>query len=220
MGEIELTGATLSRPKHARRKQARPGEILQAALDVFLEHGYAASRVSDIASRAGVTKGTVYLYFDDKERLFEAVVRETLGAMMLRGHALAQAFKGTAVELLSNVLAHWWNEIVLHEKISALPRLMIAEARNFPRLAQFYHGSVIAPARSLLKEVLERGVRSGEFRPVDVECTIHFIIAPFLYQQSMQHSLVPAVPGMMLGTENFLNAFTDHLLHALAARPV
>lgn len=206
-----------SHPPRCRRKEARPGELIQAALDVFVERGYAGARLEDIAQRAGVTKGTVYLYFTDKHELFEAVVRDTLGSMLSRGHAIAKGFEGSASELLREVLARWWHDIVQNDKVSALPKLMISEAGNFPRLAHFYYQAVIEPGRALLREVLVRGVRRGEFRPVDVENYIHFIIAPLLYRQCMQHSFLPVVPGLHLGDENFLNAYTEHLLYSLSA---
>ena len=210
--------ATDPLPVRCRRKEARPGELIQAALDVFVERGYAGARLDDIAQRAGVTKGTVYLYFTDKQELFEAVVRETLGSMLTRGQAIASGFEGSASDLLREVLARWWRDIVQNDKVSALPKLMISEAGNFPRLAQFYYQAVIEPGRALLREVIVRGIRRGEFRSVDVENYIHFIIAPLLYRQCMQHSFLLAVPGMNLGSENFLETYTEHLLYSLAVR--
>ena len=165
-----------------RRKEARPGELIEAALDVFVERGYAGARLDDIAQRAGVTKGTVYLYFKDKEELFEAVVRATLGSLLTRGLAIASEFEGSSADLLREVLGRWWRDVVLNERISALPKLMIAEAGNFPRLARFYYRSVIEPGRQLMRDVIERGMQSGEFRHVDVENTIHFIIAPLPFE--------------------------------------
>ena len=209
-----------AQPVRCRRKDARPGELIQAALDVFVERGYAGARLDDIAQRAGVTKGTVYLYFTDKQELFEAVVRETLGSMLSRGQAIASGFEGTASDLLREVLARWWRDIVQNDKVSALPKLMISEAGNFPRLAQFYYQAVIEPGRALLREVLVRGIRRGEFRPVDVENYIHFIIAPLLYRQCMQHSFLQAVPGIHLGDKNFLESYTEHLLCSLSVRPM
>ncbi len=199
-----------------RRKEARPGELIEAALDVFVERGYSGARLDDIAHRAGVTKGTVYLYFKDKEELFEAVVRETLGSLLTRGQAMASGFEGTSAELLRDVIERWWRDIVQSEKISALPKLMIAEAGNFPRLARFYYHVVIEPGRAILREVLERGMRSGEFRRVEVDDYVHFIIAPILLRQCMQHSFLHAVPGMHLGTDSFVESFIEHLLCSLA----
>lgn len=200
----------------SRRKDARPGELIQAALDVFVERGYAAARLDDIAQRASVSKGTVYLYFKDKEVLFEAVVRETLGSLVARSRVVAAGHTGTAAELLAQILKFWWTDVVMDPRISALPKLIISEARNFPRLARSYYQIVIEPGRSLLSEVLELGARRGEFRAVPIDNFVHFIIGPLLYRQCMQHSLALAVPGMSLGDDEFLASFLDHLLRSLA----
>src|SRR5690349_21431284 len=89
-----------TRPRWHRRKEARPAEIVAAALDVFVERGFAAARLEEVARRAGVTKGTVYLYFRNKEALLKAVVRENIVPVIARGEAVAQAFTGSARELL------------------------------------------------------------------------------------------------------------------------
>lgn len=187
-----------------------------AALDVFVERGYTAARLDDIAHRAGVSKGTVYLYFKDKEELFEAVVKETLGTLVARGHAVAAGHTGTAGSLLREILSYWWLDIVNDPRLSALPKLMIAEAGNFPSLALSYYQIVIEPARALLRDVLERGMRSGEFRIVATTNFVQFIIGPLLYRQCMQHSFALAVPGISLGDDQFLESFLDHLLRSLA----
>jgi AcrR family transcriptional regulator len=215
---IQPTEPALAAVARCRRKDARPGELIEAALDVFVERGYAAARLDDIAQRAGVTKGTVYLYFTDKEELFEAVVQKTLGGMVARGHAIAAGHTGRASDLLVEILGHWWQDIVCDPRASALPKLLIAEACNFPRLARAYYQIVIEPGRALLREVLNRGIDSGEFRPVSVDNVVQFIIAPLVYRQCMQHSLQMAVPGMQLGDGEFLASFKDHLLASLTAR--
>ena len=97
-----------SKPRWKRRKDARPGEIVAAALDVFGERGFAATKLADVARRAGVTKGTLYLYFDSKEALFKAVVRETIVPVIAKGEALAQSFTGSARELLEQLVREYW----------------------------------------------------------------------------------------------------------------
>src|SRR5439155_16976055 len=96
------------KPRWQRRKDARPEEIVAAALDVFVEHGFAGARLEDVARRAGVTKGTVYLYFKSKEALFKAVVRQTIVPAIAQGEALAQAFTGSARELLERLVREYW----------------------------------------------------------------------------------------------------------------
>lgn len=210
-----------SRPRRARRKDARPGELIDAALDEFAERGFAGARLEDIARRAGVTKGTVYLYFASKQELLEAAVRHTLVSFIARGHATVRDFEGSTPELLRTVLTAWWHDVV-RTKAAALGKLMVAEATNFPELARFYYDNVIEPGRRLQARILERGIARGEFRPVPVEFTVSFIIAPFLYVQYNQHSFAKVVAGSAIDTDGFLDALIEHLLASLApheARP-
>src|SRR5690348_7286622 len=117
-----------------RRKEARPGEILDAALDCFAERGFAATRLEDVAARAGVTKGTMYLYFASKEDLFKAVVRGFVVPIIEHIEA-AVAGPGQVSERIERVVAAWV-EKVYGGRVGALPKLMVAEAGNFPDLAQ------------------------------------------------------------------------------------
>ncbi len=204
-------------PRRERRKEARPGELIDAALDVFADRGFAGARLEDIAQRAGVTKGTVYLYFASKQELFEAAVRHTLVSSIARAHATVRDFEGTTPELLRTVLSAWWHGVV-RTKAAALGKLMLAEATNFPELARFYYDNVIEPGRRLQARILERGIARGEFRPVPVELTVNFIIAPLLYVQYNQHSFAQVIPGAAIDDDGFLDAFVEHLLAALAPR--
>ena len=208
----EASGRRLRR--QTRRKEARPRELIDAALDVFVAAGYAAARLEDIARRADVTKGTVYRYFRNKQELFEAVVRDTLGALMHRGQTALREFEGPTVELLDRVVTDWWDGVVLG-KASALPKLMIAESGNFPKLARVYYEQVIEPARWLQRRILERGIARGEFRAVDVDSFLHFIIGPLLYVQCWRHSFASVMGQPELADRRFLAALLDHLHGAL-----
>jgi AcrR family transcriptional regulator len=169
-----------------RRKDARPGEILAAALECFAERGFAATRLVDVARRAGVTKGTLYLYFSNKEELFKAVVRETIVAGIARSEALVGDAAKPAPQLLEDVLQGWATQI--ETPASAIPKLVLAEAGNFPDLAQFYVNEVIHRGRSLIRRVLVAGIARGEFRPVDVESAIDCVIAPMILTMLWRHS--------------------------------
>src|SRR6266508_6790353 len=118
--------ATTRSPRWRRRKDARPEEIVAAALDVFVERGFAAATLYDVARRAGVTKGTIYLYFESKEALFKAVVRETIVPVIAQGEALAQSFPGSARELLERLVREYWR-LVGETALAGIPKLMIAE---------------------------------------------------------------------------------------------
>jgi AcrR family transcriptional regulator len=172
-----------------RRKDSRPREILEAALDCFAERGFAATRLEDVAARAGVTKGTAYLYFKNKEELFKAVVSGYL-VPAIEQFEVAARTPGPVSELLTSIAAMFF-EKVYNTKFSALPKLVIAEASNFPELARFYLDEVIDRARRLLTALLRRGIAAGEFREVDVEHTVYCMIAPLMFSALWKHSLGP-----------------------------
>lgn len=186
-----------------RRKEARPAEVSAAALELFVEKGFAATRLDDIAARTGVSKGTLYLYFDNKEALFEAVIREGVLPLVDRDEAMVASHHGSAFELLRQILSGWW-EALVSTSLSGISKLMISEARNFPEVAAFYHQSVIRRLRSMIATVLERGVASGEFRPVDIEACVSVAVAPMLMLVVWKHSLeiciAPTDPQRTLAT--------------------
>jgi AcrR family transcriptional regulator len=176
------------KPTHRRRKEARPGELTAAALDLFVEKGYAATRLDDVAARAGVSKGTLYLYFDGKEALFKAVVREGILPALAEGESLVAGFAGNSAELLRAVVLGMWR-LIGSQRLGGIPKLIFAEAGNFPEIASFYHEEVIQRGTSLLRSVIERGIARGEFRGVDVHVTVHLVIAPVLMRMIWRHSI-------------------------------
>jgi AcrR family transcriptional regulator len=171
-----------------RRKAARPAEILDAALDCFAERGFTATRMDDVAVRAGVTKGTVYLYFKTKEELFTALVRSKLLPNIERLEAASA--DAPAPVLLERLMAMWAEHLV-PSRASVLPKLIMAEAGNFPELAKFYLDEVIHPARAQLASVLRRGVQTGEFRPIDVDSIVYCVLGPLLFAVYWRHSFEP-----------------------------
>lgn len=162
-----------------RRKEARPSELTAAALGLFVEKGFAATRLEDVAARAGVSKGTLYLYFDSKEALFKAVIQEGILPVVAENEAIAAQHTGSSFDLLEKLLDNWWGKIGLTD-FAGIPKLMVAEARNFPEVAQFYYENVIRRGRALVGAALERGMAAGEFRRLDVETAIDVVIAPIL----------------------------------------
>lgn len=171
-----------------RRKEARPSELTAAALDLFVEKGFAATRLEDVAQRAGLSKGTLYLYFDSKEALFKSVIQEGVVPVLVEGEGIAARHEGSAFELLEKLLANWWAGIG-ETSFAGIPKLMIAESRNFPELAQFYYENVIRRGRAQVASALERGMASGEFRRLDVETSIDVIIAPILMLVIWRYSM-------------------------------
>jgi AcrR family transcriptional regulator len=161
-----------------RRKEARPQEILSAALRVFAKNGFAAARIDDIAAEAGIAKGTVYLYFDSKEAMFKGLLRDMLGARLSEIGGLARG-ADTVSDMLAQVvraLGHFASE----SELVVLPKMVIAEAGNFPDLARIYREEVVDRGLALLGGLIREGIARGEFRDVKVDHAVRLAIAPVL----------------------------------------
>jgi AcrR family transcriptional regulator len=169
-----------------RRKDARPGEIVAAGLACFAERGFAATRLEDVASRAGVTKGTLYLYFPNKEELFKAVVRQAVVPNIVLGEVLVAHSSAPAPVLLEQLIGRLQAAMVA--PASAIPKIVIAEAGNFPDIARFYLEEVIQRGLRLVRRVLKAGVARGELRPMDVESTAYCVVAPMMLGMLWRHS--------------------------------
>ncbi len=202
------------RPRWRRRKEDRPAEITAAALACFAERGFAATRLDDIARRAGVTRGTLYLYFPNKEELFKAVVRQAIGPALKRAEGLLAGSEAPSAELLLQVLRAI-PDAVMKGPGSAIPKLVITEAANFPDLARFYLDEVVHPAKGLIGSLVRRGIARGEFREIDSDQAVYCVIAPVLLAALWRHSLQPFDEGG-LEYERLMRTHTDLLLHGLA----
>ncbi len=201
------TAETKNEPRFERRKDARPGEILDAALDLFVEKGFAATRLEDVAQRAGVSKGTVYLYFDSKEDLFKAVIRSGMVRAIEEAERRVAAYSGSASDLLRELYTAWWQNIG-GTKLAGIPKLMISEAQNFPELARFYYEEVIQRGSQLFARTIERGIERGEFRRVNVDHTVRAIVSPLIMRAILEHSFLPCA-----GPEDFdVPAYFEHTL--------
>jgi len=175
MKPTPLAGET----RWTRRKQERPAEILDAALKVFAQKGFAAARMDDIAKEAGVTKGTIYLYFENKEAVFKSLVRESVGATIATVTAAAQAQEGSARLLLRMVLTRVAQLLVESDRV-VLPKIVIGESRNFPWLAEFYRFEIIEKGLQLMMSLIERGIAQGEFRALPAHHVARLCVAPVL----------------------------------------
>jgi AcrR family transcriptional regulator len=200
------------RPPRQRRKEARPSELTAAALDLFVEKGFAATRLDDVAARAGVSKGTLYLYFDSKEALFKAVVEEAVVPLLLAAKQQMAEFEGPSVDLLRRLIFGWWEQIG-GTRLAGIPKLIISESQNFPEVAQYYHDQVIVRGRALFRTALQRGVEQGEFRPLDIESAIDVILAPLLMLGIWRHSLNSC--GRTTDPEIYLQTHFDLLVQGL-----
>jgi AcrR family transcriptional regulator len=213
-GNQERGAAGAGEARWRRRKEARPGEILDAALAEFAARGFATARMEDIAARAGVTKGTLYLYFASKEELFKSLVRESIGAAIAARQADAEAFEGSAAELLATVL-RFIGFFARTSDRAVLPKIVLAEAGNFPELVRFYRAEVVDRGMALLSSIIARGIARGEFRVVDPQHGARLAIAPLLLIVSWRASFSgqDAIPFDM---EGLVESHIDVLLRGLA----
>lgn len=201
--------------RRERRKEARPGELLDAALDLFVEKGFAATRSEEVAARAGVSKGTLFLYFPSKEELFKAVVRENMSGRFTEWNEEFGRFEGSTADMVRHFMQVWWDRIGA-TRASGITKLIISEARNFPELAAFYQQEVIRPGMELVRRILQRGVERGEFRPLDIDYAVFNIVAPMIFLIMMKHSLGACVPqDYALDPQRYLQSQLDILLHGL-----
>lgn len=203
--------------RRERRKEARPGELLDAALELFVEKGFAATRAEEVAARAGVSKGTLFLYFQSKEELFKAVVRANLSGRFEEWNQELEDFQGTAADMVHYCMQAWWQRIG-STRAGGIPKLMMSEARNFPELALFYQQEVVRPGMALIRRILQQGVERGEFRPdLDLDLTVFSIVAPMMFMTMMQHSLGACVPqDYPLDVQRYLTVQADNLLRGIA----
>jgi AcrR family transcriptional regulator len=214
---LHHTDAEAPAPRWQRRKDARPSEILAAALETFVEHGYAATKLEDVAKRAGVTKGTLYIYFESKEALFKAVVRESVVPILTTAEELAQDMGADPEVLLRQLVSHWW-EAMGPSALGGLPKLVMSEAANFPELAQFWYDEVVRRGRQIFAHVLRRGMASGQFRNVDVDLAVRMILAPVLMAAIWRHSFL-ACEKEAFSVEAYLATTVDIFLRGVAATP-
>ena len=168
------SAATPKPPKWRRRPEHRPQQIIAAALEAFGECGLAKTKLDDIAKRAGVSKGTIYLYFPNKEELFREVVRQTAVAAIESGERTVT--QGTPSEQLFAAMRGYW-AFVTSPIFNTLHRLVLGELHQFPDLARFYADEVVARGLKLLSGIIRRGIDAGEFRDVDPMIAARMLMA-------------------------------------------
>jgi AcrR family transcriptional regulator len=198
-----------------RRKEARSPEILDAALACFALKGFAATRMDDIAARAGVSKGTIYLYFDSKESVFKALARQSVGAQIAAVTAHVASFEGATTDLLRFVIATLGHFASTSDRV-VLPRLLLAEAGNFPELAEFWRREIVDRGIALFESIIRRGVTRGEFRDVPPPHAARLCIAPVLLLM-LWRTTVARFDAVPYDYQGLINTHLDTLLRGLAA---
>ncbi|RUL87498.1 TetR/AcrR family transcriptional regulator [Tautonia sociabilis] len=187
MGTTETTGVER---RWSRRKEARPAEIVAAALECFAERGFAGTTLDTVAARAGVTKGTLYLYFPNKEELFKAVVRESLLPHLEGVLGELSAVPDDPAERIRRLFG-FFADRMLDSPLSVIPKLIVAEAGNFPEIARFYLAEVVSRGRGFLAGAIRQGIERGQFRPIDPEQAAYVLLSPMLLAVLWQRSLGP-----------------------------
>jgi AcrR family transcriptional regulator len=217
----QLPGSAADSPpksSHARlrRKEARPLELLDAALELFVERGFAATRCEDVATLAGVSKGTLYLYYPSKEELLKAVIRHKVVNQIKEGADIIHQFNGSSAELLAMMMRIWWERIG-ETPAAGIVKLMMCEVRNFPEIAQFYVDEVITPSNQMMAQLVQRGVSRGEFRDVDVPRVVSALVGPLVFLAMNKHSLGACSVGHLLDAKAVIEAQIDLALNGLLA---
>lgn len=205
----------LGRVRNRRRKETRPDEILDAALEEFVQKGFAAARLDDVARRAGVAKGTIYLYFPSKGELFKAVVRRAVLPLLESVRVMTQTFAGSTEEFLRGPFKEMQLRLLQLEE-RHVARILITEGRAFPDLTDFYVREVIQRGLDTLRMVVARGVARGEFRKTNLEQFPQPLIAATVLALIWETVLSRHAP---LDVEGLLDTHIDLLIEGLRARP-
>ncbi len=201
--------AGLRGPKFRRRAEARPDEVLDAALELFIEKGFAATRVEDIAARAGLSKGAVYLYFPSKEAVLEGIVRRAIVPIASTAVHMVESYAGDPRTIITLVMKTVAGRLAEPRTI-AIPKLMMREMINFPDFAAMYRAEVLDKVIPLITGLLKTGIAEGYLRPVDPELTIRSIIGPI-----MLHVLLDEVFGVRPAEGLALDKLIDNHLTIL-----
>ncbi len=201
-----------TRPRQ-RRKDARPHELLEAALALFVEKGFASTRTEEVAQRAGVSKGTLYLYYPSKEELLKAVIAHYLSARIADTAEEVRRIDGPMAPVLREMLVGWWQHTYA-SPASGTFKLIISEVRAFPEIAEFYVREVIEPGHELVGTVLRRGIASGEFRAVNVESAVHSLLLPMVMLCTHKHAL-GACTQHSIDAEKFIADHVELVLSGL-----
>lgn len=163
--------------KRQRRKGARPSEIIAAAMQLWAERGFAATRLEDVAAGANIAKGTIYRYFPSKEALFEAALQARIVATMDRAMDMAHGFDGPTSLMLSGFFETIRTELV-DGGSSVFLRVLLSEGHRFPDLVARYERVVLSRGMSTVRAILAAGVARGDLRPEAVDCDPRLVMAP------------------------------------------
>jgi AcrR family transcriptional regulator len=194
-------------PVRKRRKAARPAELIEAGLAEFALRGFAGTRLEDVAKRAGVAKGTIYRYFNDKEALFLAAIESRAVPIHGQIDAFIDTFNGSTRDLLEMLVRTVYARLV-DTDVKVLMRIIIAEGQTFPGLTEVYYREIISRVQALLARIVARGISRGEIRPGPVSDLPLVIMAPAMMAAVWKMTFNAHAP---IATERFIAAHLDLL---------
>ena len=174
---------------------------------------FSATRLDDVAKRAGISKGTLYLYFDSKQALFQAVVETLIGPQLKQIEKLVDEFEGSNQALLRQLIQGWWRNVG-ETNISAIPKLIVSEAGNFPELARFFVTNVVSRMRTIFEGIISNGVASGEFKSCDIKHVARALMSPMvlaaIWERSLKH-----FDSEEYDTQAYLNVQVDVMINGM-----
>jgi AcrR family transcriptional regulator len=185
-------------------------------LTLFAERGFAATKLEDVARAAHISKGTVYLYFPNKESLFRAVVRQELLPNVERIEAMIAAHQGSAADMLRMIASQMLQ--VIDTQVAGIPKLVLAESGNFPEIARFYAEEVVGRGIRLFTRILRRGVERGEFRPIEPMHLLPTLVGPMAMMVMWRHS-IGRHSDLRFDTRAVIETHIDLLLRGLRPEP-
>lgn len=200
-------------PRWRRRAEARPDEILDAALEEFSARGFETARLDDIAAKAGLSKGALYLYFDGKEAILEALIERQVAPIARAMRGLAEAGLATPESTLGALLVAF-HTVLRQPEIAAVPKIVFSVAPRFPGIAAFYRQNVIEEGLAAIAALHRAGVEKGVFRPADSMTAARLVLGPVLMQVLLRH-VFSAVPPEATPEEEGA-ALADLLMRGLA----
>lgn len=195
-----------------KRKEARIAEILQAAVEEFSENGFVGAKIEAIAARAGVAKGTVYIYYNTKEEVFEAIVRDRISPVFKLISGIVKLWPGSQAMLLKQIISRFYSEIVENEERRMILKTLISESARFEDLAKFYFQEILVPARKMFKSIIKKGIKKGEFRDTPIVNEPIIIVGPALMAAVWKMTFESAE---RLNTKRWLEAHLDLVIHGL-----
>jgi AcrR family transcriptional regulator len=204
-------------PRWRRRKEARPAEIAAAALEVFAEKGFAAARLDEIARRAGISKGALYLYYETKEDIFHAVVTQTVTPRLEQVRAMAQGFEGRFADLLPGVLA-MLARVIPESPAGPIVKMIVGESRNFPELARLWHDEAIAPMVETMTGVIAAAQARGEVRAGEPRYFAFQLAGPMLMGVLWREVFTP-VGGAPVDFQALARQHAETLLGGMLVEP-